>query len=81
MEKRWTQTISNIPDWLRSEVLAEFRLNTGDDCLEKHLHQIHVHPRPTCPLCQLEEEMDRDHLMRCPALKAKVAKSDSRRTM
>ena len=69
-EKLWTQTISNIPEWPRSEAVAEFRLNTGHDCLAKHLHRIGVYPRPTYPLCQLEEEMDRDHLMRCPALKA-----------
>ena len=70
LEKRWTQTISNIPDGPRSDAVAEFRLNTGHDCLTKHLHRIGIYARSTCPLCQVEEEMYRDYLMRCPGLKA-----------
>ena len=27
LEKRWEQTISNMPDWPRCEAVAEFRLN------------------------------------------------------
>ncbi|VDO08236.1 unnamed protein product [Rodentolepis nana] len=68
-EKQWTVALSNIPDWPRIEAVAEFRLRTGHDCLAKHLHRLGVYTQPTCPLCNLQEEMEKTHLIRCPALK------------
>ncbi|VDO10797.1 unnamed protein product [Rodentolepis nana] len=69
-EKQWTVALSDIPDWPRIEAVAEFRLRTGRDCLAKHLHRLGVHTQPTCPLCNLQEETEKTHLIRCPALKA-----------
>ncbi|GFX73063.1 uncharacterized protein TNCV_1704651 [Trichonephila clavipes] len=55
--------------WLRRKAVAEFRLTTGHDCLLKHLHRIHVAQAPFCTLCDFREDMDADHIRRCPALK------------
>ncbi|XP_071043360.1 uncharacterized protein [Parasteatoda tepidariorum] len=52
----------------RRRAVAEFRLTTGHDCLLKHLHRIHVAQAPFCTLCDLQAEMDADHLRCCPAL-------------
>ncbi|VDO06440.1 unnamed protein product [Rodentolepis nana] len=71
-EKQWTVALSNIPDWPRIEAVAGFRLRTGHDCLEKHLHRLGVYTQPTCPLCNLHEEMEKTHLIRCPALKTRT---------
>ncbi|VDO07970.1 unnamed protein product [Rodentolepis nana] len=71
-EKQWTVALSNIPDWPRIEAVAEFRLRTGHDCLAKHLHRLGVYTQPTCPLCNLHEEMEKTHLIRCPALKTRT---------
>ncbi|VDO08813.1 unnamed protein product [Rodentolepis nana] len=68
-EKPWTVALSVIPDWPRIEAVAEFRLRTGHDCLPKHLHRLGVYTQPTCPLCNLQEEMEKTNLIRCPALK------------
>ncbi|VDO04403.1 unnamed protein product [Rodentolepis nana] len=68
-EKQWTVAISDIPDWPRIEAVAEFRLRTGHDCLAKYLHRLGLYTQPTCPLCNLHEEMEKTHLIRCPALK------------
>ncbi|VDO01248.1 unnamed protein product, partial [Rodentolepis nana] len=68
-EKQWPVALSDIPDWPRIEAVAEFRLRTGHDCLAKHLHRLGVYTQPTCPLCNLHEEMEKTHLIRCPALK------------
>ncbi|VDO02791.1 unnamed protein product [Rodentolepis nana] len=71
-EKQWTVAISDIPDWPRIEAVAEFRLRTGHDCLAKHLHRLGLYTQPTCPLCNLQEEMEKTHLIQCPALKTKT---------
>ncbi|VDO07611.1 unnamed protein product [Rodentolepis nana] len=68
-EKQWTVALSDITDWPRIEAVAEFRLRTGHDCLAKHLHRLGVYTQPTCPLSNLQEEMEKTHLIRCPALK------------
>ncbi|VDN99506.1 unnamed protein product [Rodentolepis nana] len=68
-EKQWTVALSDIADWPRIEAVAEFRLRTGHDCLAKHLHSLGVHIQPTCPLCDLQKEMEMSHLIRCPTLK------------
>nr|CDS32608.1 hypothetical protein HmN_000445000 [Hymenolepis microstoma] len=67
-EKQWTTALSNIADWPRLEAVAEFRLRTRHDCLAKHLHRMEVYAQQTCPLCDLQEEMEKIHLIRCPAL-------------
>nr|CUU97935.1 hypothetical transcript [Hymenolepis microstoma] len=66
-EKKWTTALSNREDWPRLEAVAEFRLRTGHNCLAKHLHRIGVYAPPTCSLCDLQEEMVKTHLIRCPA--------------
>lgn len=67
--KRWDlpnlHTI--IPEYPRKTAVATFRLITGHDCLAKHLNRIGIYPSPLCPLCDLQEEMDQDHLQICPA--------------
>nr|CUU97519.1 hypothetical transcript [Hymenolepis microstoma] len=67
-KKQWTAEVSNIYDWPRLEAVAEFRLCTGHDCLAKHLHRIGVYTQPTYLLCDLQEEMEKTHLIRCPVL-------------
>nr|CDS31781.2 reverse transcriptase [Hymenolepis microstoma] len=59
-ENQWTASLSNIANWPRLEAVAEFRLCTGHDCLAKHLHRIGV--------CDPQEEKEKTHLIRCPAL-------------
>ncbi|VDO07320.1 unnamed protein product [Rodentolepis nana] len=71
-EKQFTVAISDIPDWPRIEAVAEFRLRTGHDCLAKHLHRLELCTQPTCPLFNLQEEMDKTHLIRCPSLKTRT---------
>nr|CUU98502.1 hypothetical transcript [Hymenolepis microstoma] len=65
-EKQWTAALSNIANWPRLEAVAEFKLRTGHDCLAKNPHRIGVYAQPTCLLCDLQEEMEKTHLMRCP---------------
>nr|CUU99319.1 reverse transcriptase [Hymenolepis microstoma] len=48
--------------------VAEFRLRTGRGCLAKHLQRIGVYAQPTYSLCDLQEEMEKTHLIRFPAL-------------
>nr|CUU00421.1 hypothetical transcript [Hymenolepis microstoma] len=67
-EKQWTAALSNIADWPRLGAVAEFRLRTGHDCLSKQLHRIGVYAQPTRPVSDLQEEMEKTHLIRCPAL-------------
>ncbi|KAJ4449463.1 hypothetical protein ANN_00862 [Periplaneta americana] len=38
------------------------------DCLAQHLHRFDLLPDPKCTLCDLQEDMNRDHLFRCPTL-------------
>ncbi|VDN98237.1 unnamed protein product [Rodentolepis nana] len=68
-EKQWTVALSDITDWPRIEAVAEFRLRTGHDCLAKHLYSIGIYAQPTCPLCDLQEGMEKTRLFRCPVLK------------
>ena len=66
--KTWTtHSFWGIGAILYSAV-AMFRLVTGHDCLNKHLHRIGIIPSPHCPLCSKHEEMDMEHLMHCAAL-------------
>nr|CDS31966.1 hypothetical protein HmN_000394400 [Hymenolepis microstoma] len=67
-EKQWIVALSNIADWPGLEAVAEFKSSTGHNCLAKHLHIIGVWAQPTCSLCDLQEEMEKTHLIRCSAL-------------
>ncbi|VDO10520.1 unnamed protein product [Rodentolepis nana] len=68
-EKQWTVALSDIADWPRIEAVGEFRLLTRHDYLAKHLHRLGVYTQPPCTLCNLQEEMEKTLLIRCPALK------------
>ena len=70
--KPWKISIHNTPDWPRQEAVAKLRLQTGQDILAKHLSRFRMLQTPTCKLCNLDEDMDRDHLMRCPALRSRL---------
>ncbi|GFT59019.1 hypothetical protein TNCV_186191 [Trichonephila clavipes] len=52
------------------DVVSEFRLTTGHDCLLKHLYGIDVAQDSFCTLCDFREDVDADPIRRCPALKA-----------
>nr|CDS31062.1 hypothetical protein HmN_000048500 [Hymenolepis microstoma] len=49
-------------------ILSDSQLRTGHDCMAKHLHGLGAYAQPTCSLCGLQEEMEKTHLIRCPAL-------------
>ncbi|GFV21826.1 uncharacterized protein TNCV_4525131 [Trichonephila clavipes] len=66
--KIWLNNLKNLPMWPRRKAVAEFRLATGHDCLLKH-YRILVAQVPFCTLCDIWEDMDADHIRRCPALK------------
>ncbi|VDN97559.1 unnamed protein product [Rodentolepis nana] len=68
-EKQWTVALSDIADWPRIEAVAVFRPRTGHDCLAKYLHRLGLYTQLTCPLCYLQEELEKTHWIRCPALK------------
>ena len=56
----------NIP---RNQAVANFRLNTGHDCLAEHLHRIKIYKSHHCTICkQLNTVMNRDHLLVCSGL-------------
>ncbi|GFW55643.1 hypothetical protein TNCV_120271 [Trichonephila clavipes] len=55
--------------WPRRKAAAEFRLTTGDDCILKLLHIIRAAQVLFCTLCDFREDMNVDHIRRCPALK------------
>ncbi|XP_015913639.2 uncharacterized protein [Parasteatoda tepidariorum] len=67
-DKDWWEGIKDIPSWPREKSAALFRLATGHDSLSKHLYRIKIFSSPFCPLCNLQEGMDANHLRRCPAL-------------
>ncbi|GFV37294.1 hypothetical protein TNCV_2699811 [Trichonephila clavipes] len=54
--------------WPRRKTVAEFRLTAGHDCLLKY--RIHVALAPYCTCCDFREDMDADHIRRCPGLRA-----------
>ncbi|XP_066902852.1 uncharacterized protein [Halyomorpha halys] len=69
--KKWESLLDKdkrIPGNLsRAEVVACFRLETGHDLLQKHLHRIGIVDSPKCPLCNMGD-MDGDHLLACVGL-------------
>ncbi|KAJ4444421.1 hypothetical protein ANN_06213 [Periplaneta americana] len=62
--------LKDIPPELRRLAVASFRLNTEHDILGKHLNRLGILPSASCILCHQQEDMDRQHLAKCPALKS-----------
>ena len=53
----------------RRQAVANFRLNTGHDCLAAHLHRIKIFSHKHCTICkQKNSTMDKEHLLKCPKL-------------
>ncbi|KAJ4445997.1 hypothetical protein ANN_12683 [Periplaneta americana] len=50
--------------------VASFRINTEHDILGKHLNLLGILPSASCILCHQQEDMDRQHLAKYPALKS-----------
>jgi len=51
------------------QAVANFRLNTGHDCLAAHLHSIKNFSYNYCTICKLKNiVMDKDHPLVCPKL-------------
>jgi ribonuclease HI len=72
--KTWWEEVKKGPDkiWTRRTATAQFRLATGHDCLQHHLHRFNITNDPdTCKLCH-KEPQDRAHLLRCEALKQEI---------
>jgi hypothetical protein len=63
-QKPWGNSITNTAGWPRSEVVANFRLLTGYDCLAKHLYHIGL----DFPPIHQREEMDQRRLLRAIVL-------------
>jgi hypothetical protein len=51
----------------RQTETAQFRLETGNDLLAKHLHKLGITDSNKCTLCATEQHT-RGHLQRCPEL-------------
>ncbi|KAJ4429878.1 hypothetical protein ANN_22082 [Periplaneta americana] len=62
--------VKDIPSEPRRLAVVSFRLNTEHDILGKHLSRLGILPSPACILCHKQEDMDRQHLAKCPALKS-----------
>ncbi|KAJ4429912.1 hypothetical protein ANN_22116 [Periplaneta americana] len=62
--------LKDIPPEPRRLAVASFRLNTEHDILGKHLNHLGILPSASCILCHQQEDMDRQHLAKCPALKS-----------
>lgn len=67
--KAWASLLTkSIPCNLHRAVgVANFRLKTGHDYLQKHLHRLDLKDSPICSFCGLED-MTGDHLYTCPGL-------------
>ena len=68
--KLWESLLKNrIPMNLhRGTFAANFRISTGHDYLNGHLHRIGVKESPACPLCSTGEIMTFTHLTSCASL-------------
>ncbi|KAJ4428092.1 hypothetical protein ANN_24106 [Periplaneta americana] len=62
--------LKDIPPEPRRLAVASFRLNTEHDILGKHLNRLVILPSASCILCHQQEDMDRQYLAKCPALKS-----------
>jgi hypothetical protein len=70
--KKWTD---NHKIWAahkgkpRKEVVANFRLNTGYDCLAACIRKICIHESSECTICHVSNSAtDEEHLLHCPNL-------------
>ncbi|KAJ4435987.1 hypothetical protein ANN_18611 [Periplaneta americana] len=61
--------LKDIPPEPRRLAVASFRLNAEHDILGKHLNRLDTLPSASCILCNQQEDMDRQNLAKCPALK------------
>jgi hypothetical protein len=53
----------------RRQAVANFRLNTGHDCLAAHLYRIKIFSHSQCTISkQNNTTMDKEHLLKCPKL-------------
>ena len=53
----------------RRQAVANFRLNTGHDCLAPHLYRIKISSHNYCTICKQKNTiMDKEHLLKCPKL-------------
>jgi hypothetical protein len=85
IQKKFSQEAiasSNKPQWQniqstwennknkpRKQAVANFRLNTGHDCLAAHLRRIKIFNHNYYTICKLENTiMEKDHLPVCPKL-------------
>ncbi|KAJ4444110.1 hypothetical protein ANN_05899 [Periplaneta americana] len=62
--------LKDIPPEPRRLGVASFRLNTGHDILGKHLNRLGILLSASFTLCHQQEDMERQHLAKCPALKS-----------
>jgi len=53
----------------RKEVVVNFRLKTGHDCLAAHLRKTGIYESSECIICQMPDStMDMEQLLHCPNL-------------
>ena len=53
----------------RKEVVVNFRLKTGHDCLATHLRKAGIYESSECTICQMPYSiMGKEHLLHCPNL-------------
>jgi hypothetical protein len=62
------ETWENNKNKPRTQAVANFRLNTGHDCLTAHLYRIKILSHNYCTICKIKNSMDKDHLLECPKL-------------
>ncbi|XP_055383889.1 uncharacterized protein LOC129613726 [Condylostylus longicornis] len=57
-----------IANFTRKRAVAHFRLYTGHNCLNDHLHRMGLVQNKLCTLCDLNRVQDAEHLTKCPQL-------------
>ena len=57
----------NLTILQRKSAVATFRLLTGHDSINKYLHRFGIANSAKCYFCNLNEDMEWNHLLRCPA--------------
>ncbi|KAJ4434881.1 hypothetical protein ANN_23452 [Periplaneta americana] len=70
LPKDGRKLLKDIPPEPRRLAVASFLLNTEHDILGKHLNRLGILPSASCILCHQQEDMDRQHIAKCPALKS-----------
>ena len=63
------KNLKDSPSEPRRLAVACFRLNIGHGILSKHLNRLGILPSPARILCDQQEDVDRQHLSKCPALR------------